>query len=108
MLIRFWCDSDITFSRGLHTNLVTVLYFFIINVFCLLNLYGAGGDASFAPQANLVFYLLSIHIRCACFIYFILYMYYVDKQGLGSGDNETFTFDIWAIPLGAISLLQSY
>ena len=25
MLIRFWCDSDITFSRGLHTNLVTVL-----------------------------------------------------------------------------------
>ena len=34
---------------GLHTNLVTVLYFFIINVLC-----GAGGDASFAPQANLV------------------------------------------------------
>ena len=49
MLIRFWCDSDITFSRGLHTNLVTVLYFSIINVLC-----GAGGDASFAPQANLV------------------------------------------------------
>ena len=49
MLIEFWCDSDITFSRGLHKNLVTVLYFSIINVLC-----GAGGDASFAPQANLV------------------------------------------------------
>ena len=49
MLIRFWCDSEITFSRGLHKNLVTVLYFSIINVLC-----GAGGDASFAPQANLV------------------------------------------------------
>ena len=49
MLIRFWCDSDLTFSRGLHKNLVTVLYFSIINVLC-----GAGGDASFAPQANLV------------------------------------------------------
>ena len=49
MLIRFWCDSEITFSRGLHKNLVTVLYFFIINVLC-----GADGDASFAPQANLV------------------------------------------------------
>ena len=49
MLIKFWCDSDITFSRGLHKNLVTVLYFSIINVLC-----GAGGDASFAPQANLV------------------------------------------------------
>ena len=49
MLIRFWCDSDITFSRGLCKNLVTVLYFSIINVLC-----GAGGDASFAPQANLV------------------------------------------------------
>ena len=50
MLIRFWCDSEITFSRGLHKNLVTVLYFSIINVLC-----GAGGDASFAPQANLVY-----------------------------------------------------
>ena len=50
MLIRFWCDSEITFSRGLHKNLVTVLYFSIINVLC-----GAGGDASFAPQENLVF-----------------------------------------------------
>ena len=50
MLIRFWCDSEITFSRGLHENLVTVVYFSIINVLC-----GAGGDASFAPQANLVF-----------------------------------------------------
>ena len=49
MLIRFWCDSDVTFSRGLHKNLVTVLYFSIINVLC-----EAGGDASFAPQANLV------------------------------------------------------
>ena len=49
MLIRFWCDTEITFSRGLHKNLVTVLYFSIINVLC-----GAGGDASFAPQANLV------------------------------------------------------
>ena len=51
MLIRFWCNSEITFSRGLHENLVTVLYFSIINVLC-----GAGGDASFAPQANLVFF----------------------------------------------------
>ena len=49
MLIRFWCDSEIIFSLGLHTNLVTVLYFSIINV-----LFRAGGDASFAPQANLV------------------------------------------------------
>ena len=49
MLIRFWYDSEITFSRGLHKNLVTVMYFSIINVLC-----GAGGDASFAPQANLV------------------------------------------------------
>ena len=51
MLIRFWCDSEITFSRGLHENLVTVLYFSIINVLC-----GAGGDASFAPQVNPSFY----------------------------------------------------
>ena len=49
MLIRFWCDSDITFLRVLHTHYVTVLYFSIINLLC-----GAGGDASFAPQANLV------------------------------------------------------
>ena len=49
MLIRFWCDSEITFSRGLHKNLVTVLYFSIINVLC-----GTDGEASFAPQANLV------------------------------------------------------
>ena len=34
MLIRFWCDSDITFSCGLHKNLVTALYFSIINVLC--------------------------------------------------------------------------
>ena len=52
--IRFWCDSDITFLRSLHKKFVTVLYFSIINVFWLLNLCGAGGDASFAPQANLV------------------------------------------------------
>ena len=39
MLIRFWCDSDIKFSRGLHKNSVTVLYFSIINVLC-----GAGGE----------------------------------------------------------------
>ena len=44
---RFWCDSDITFSRALHKNLVKVLYFSIIDVLC-----GAGGDASFAPEAN--------------------------------------------------------
>ena len=49
MLIRFWDDSGITFTRGLNKNLVTVLYFSIINVLC-----GAGGDASFAPQSNLV------------------------------------------------------
>ena len=30
------------------------MYFYIINVFWLLNLCEAGGDASFAPQANLV------------------------------------------------------
>ena len=47
MLIRFWCDSDITFSRGLRKNLVTVLYYSIFNVLC-----GAGGDASFAPHAH--------------------------------------------------------
>ena len=60
VLIRFWCDSEITFSRGLHKNLVTVLYFSIINVLC-----GAGGDASFSPQAylvgsNFVCYVLSV------------------------------------------------
>ena len=54
MLIRFWYDSDITFLRGLHKKMVTVLYFCIINVFWLLNLCVAGGDASFAPQANVV------------------------------------------------------
>ena len=51
MLIRFRCDSDIIFSRGLHKNLVTVLYFSIINVLC-----GAGGDASFTLQANLLLF----------------------------------------------------
>ena len=49
ILIIFCCDSDIAFSRGKYKNLVTVLYISIINVLC-----GAGGDASFAPQANLV------------------------------------------------------
>ena len=44
--IRFWCDSDITFLRSLHTNLVTVLYFSIINVLCR-----SGGDGSFSPLA---------------------------------------------------------
>ena len=33
MLIRFWCDSDITFLRGLHKKLVTVLYFSLVNLF---------------------------------------------------------------------------
>ena len=55
MLIGFWCDSDITLLCGLHKPLVTVLYFSIINVLC-----GAGGDASFAPQANLVSNVLII------------------------------------------------
>ena len=32
MLIRFWCDSDITFLRRLHKKLMTVMYFSIINV----------------------------------------------------------------------------
>ena len=50
MLIRFWCDSDITFPYGLHTDLVTVMYVSIINVLC-----GAGGEASFVPQAHLVY-----------------------------------------------------
>ena len=48
MLIRFRCDSDITFSRGLHKNLVTVLYFSIINV-----LWWAV-EPQALPQANLV------------------------------------------------------
>ena len=59
MLIRFLCDSDITFSPGLHKNLVTVLYFSIINLLC-----GPDGVASFAPQANLVYCLnLSDHME---------------------------------------------
>ena len=28
MLIRFWCDSQITFSRGLHKNLVTTVFLY--------------------------------------------------------------------------------
>ena len=61
MLINFWCDSDITFLCGLHKKLVTVMYLSIINVFWLLNLCWVGGDASFAPQANLV----SVEIGCS-------------------------------------------
>ena len=53
MLIRFWCDSDITFLRGLHKKLVTVLYFSIIKVFWLLCLCGAGGEASSANQVTI-------------------------------------------------------
>ena len=53
MLIRFWCDSDITFYVVYIKKIVTVLYFSII-VFRLLYLCGAGGDASFASQADLV------------------------------------------------------
>ena len=45
MLFRFWCDSDI-------------LYFTIIDVFCLQYLCGAGGDTTFPPHANLFFYYL--------------------------------------------------
>ena len=45
MLIRFWCDSNISFPRGLHKSDSSVF---------LYVLFGAGGDASFAPQANLV------------------------------------------------------
>ena len=44
---RFWCDSNITFSRGLHKNLVTVLYFSIINVLCR-----TGAGASFARHTG--------------------------------------------------------
>ena len=54
MLIRFWSNLGITFLRVLHIKLVTALYVSIINIFWLLNLCGSGGDASFAPQANLV------------------------------------------------------
>ena len=54
MLIRFWCDSDITYLCGLHKKMVTVLYFSIIILFWLLILCEAGGDESFTPQANLV------------------------------------------------------
>ena len=56
MLIRFWCDSDITFLHGLHTKLVPVLFFSIFNVFLLLNLSVAGGDTSFASQENLIIF----------------------------------------------------
>ena len=52
MLIRFWCDSDITFLRSLHTNLVTVLYFSINNVLC-----PSDGDGSFFFFCSLIFTL---------------------------------------------------
>ena len=55
MLIRFWFDSGvITFFTWLYQKLVTVLYFSIIDIFWLRNLCEAVGDASVAPQANLV------------------------------------------------------
>ena len=68
MLIRFWCDSDISFLRGLHKKIVTVVYFSIINVFWLLNLCGAGGDASFAPRgkSSLCGCFVSRHSVCEC------------------------------------------
>ena len=56
MFITFLCDSDITFLPGLHKKIGDSTVF-LYNVFWLLNLSGAGGDASFALQANLV------HIR---------------------------------------------
>ena len=63
MLITFWCDPDITFLRGLHKKIgdITVFFYIIINVFWLLNLCGASGDVSFAPQANLVIGCSYIH-----------------------------------------------
>ena len=59
MLIRFWCDSDITFLHGLHKKLVTVLYFSIINVLWL-KIYVRRVKmkicpTSFAPQAVIYF-----------------------------------------------------
>ena len=54
MLITFRADSDITFVGGLHKKIGDSTVFCIIGVFWLVNLCGAGGDASFAPQANLV------------------------------------------------------
>ena len=70
MLIRFWCDSDIIFSRRLHKNLVTVLYFSIIKVLC-----GAGGDASFAPQANLVLPCFMTNRKISCLFLNLLFFY---------------------------------
>ena len=92
MLIRFWCDSEITFSRGLHKNLVTVLYFSIINVLC-----GAGGDASFAPQANLV----------------ISWYWLTEPTAEGSCQQLIAIFDQWSVVLkwnewGFRSLLCTY
>ena len=44
-------------------NSVTVLYFSIINVLC-----GAGGDASFAPQANVVFSAIYLTVMYRFFL----------------------------------------
>ena len=51
MLIRIWCDSDITFSHCLHKNLVTVLYFSIINVLC------GGVETQALPLRQILFHL---------------------------------------------------
>ena len=56
MLIKFW------FLRGLHKNVVAVMYFSIFNVLC-----GAGGDTSFAPRANLVFFRIEYRIDLNAF-----------------------------------------
>ena len=62
LLWRAWTASPICSKEAtviLNSNLVTVLYFSIINVLC-----GAGGDASFAPQANLVQFKFSVTWSC--------------------------------------------
>ena len=56
-------------------NLVTVLYFSIINVLC-----GAGKDASFAPQANLVPTTFAISSYLATNICFGCYWEYLKKK----------------------------
>ena len=52
--------------------MVTELYFSIIKVFWLLNLCGPGGDASFAPEANLVFYVFSFYMNLRDFVLFCI------------------------------------
>ena len=68
MLIRFWCDSDITFSRGLHKNLVTVLYFSIINVLCggrwRRKLCPSGKSSCFSAVYCCCYYYFSTILRC--------------------------------------------